>query len=90
MNGKVLPPAWVGRPYMGWMEGVTEAEKQCNQMTCATLSMIDDMVKGEADYEVIEKLIEQGKRSRTVTKNSLVEYNIAGRTFQLPCNYKPV
>eukprot|EP00957_Ditylum_brightwellii_P165604 12606632-Ditylum_brightwellii.AAC.1 len=28
MNGKVLPPAWVGRPHMEWMEGVSEAEKQ--------------------------------------------------------------
>eukprot|EP00957_Ditylum_brightwellii_P081370 6189434-Ditylum_brightwellii.AAC.1 len=72
------------------MEGVSEAEKQCNQTTCATLSMIYDMVKGVADYEVIEKLIEQEKRSCTGTKNSLVEYNISGCTFQLPCNYKPV
>eukprot|EP00957_Ditylum_brightwellii_P151611 11545925-Ditylum_brightwellii.AAC.1 len=43
MNGKVLPPVWVGQPYMEWMEGVSEAEKQCNQMTRATLSMVDDM-----------------------------------------------
>eukprot|EP00957_Ditylum_brightwellii_P139066 10599530-Ditylum_brightwellii.AAC.1 len=53
------------------MEGVSEAEKQCNLMTCATLLMIDDMVKGVADYEVIENLIDQGKRSCTGTKNSL-------------------
>eukprot|EP00957_Ditylum_brightwellii_P204566 15339831-Ditylum_brightwellii.AAC.1 len=72
------------------MEEASEAVKQYSQTTCATLSVIDDIVNGVADGEVIEKIIEQGRRSCTGTKSSLVEYNIAGCNFQLPCIYKPM
>eukprot|EP00957_Ditylum_brightwellii_P086145 6554662-Ditylum_brightwellii.AAC.1 len=69
VNGKVLPTYWVGRPYKEWMEEVSEVVKQCSQMTCVTLSAIDDMVNGMADGEVIEKIIDQSKRSCSGTKN---------------------
>ena len=83
-------PAWVGRLKEQWLEGVHEAEKQTNQMTRATLSIIDNLVNDMTAAEILEKLEEQGKKYRVGTKNLLVRYTIAGRIFELTCNYEPV
>ena len=83
-------PAWVGRPKNGWMEGVSAEDKRAAQMSRATLKMIDDIVKGMEASDIMAKLEASARRSRTGTKNSLVKYTIADRTFELPCNYKPV
>ena len=70
-------PVWVGRPKEEWLEGVYEAEKRTNQMTRATLSIIDNLVKDMTAAEILEKLEEEGKKDHVGTKNSLVRYTIS-------------
>ena len=88
--GDVYRPAWVGRPKKGWLEGVTEDDIRAAQMSRATLKMIDDVVKGMEASDIMAKLEASARRSRAGIKNNLVKYAIADRTFELPCNYKPV
>ena len=54
--------AWVGYPKEEWLEGVHEAEKRTNQMTRATLSIIDNLVKEMNAVQILEKLEEDGKK----------------------------
>ena len=90
IEGKVTRPAWTGRPIKGRIDGVTAEEKRTSEMSRATLSLIDNLVKGMAVGEVMERLEAEAKRSRAGAKNSLVPYKIADRVFQLPCNYQPI
>ena len=89
-TGVNLQPAWVGRPKNGWLEGVTVDDVRAAQMSRATLKMIDDIVKGMEASDIMAKLEASARRSRAGTKNSVVKCTIADRTFELPCNYKPI
>ena len=90
IEGKVTRPVWTGRPIKGRIDGVTAEEKRTSEMSRATLSLIDNLVKGMAVGEVMERLEAEAKRSRAGAKNSLVPYKIADRVFELPCNYQPI
>ena len=83
-------PAWVGCLKEEWLEVVHEAEKQTKQMTGATFSIIDNLVKDTTTAEILEKLEEEDKKYCAGTNNYLVWYTFAGSVFELPCNYNPV
>ena len=58
-------------------------------MTRATLSIIDNLVKYMIAAEIMAKLQQEGKKYRKGANNSLVQYTIVERIFELSYNYKP-
>ena len=79
-------PVQVGRPMGECLEGVHEAQKETNQTTRAIFSIIDNVVKDTTAAEILSTLEEEGRKYHAGTNNTLVQYTISGRIFELLCN----
>lgn len=54
--GNILKPSWVERRTEGYLEGVSAEEKRLGEMSRATISMIDKLVKDMSDQEILAEL----------------------------------